>query len=66
MLPLHLPSVAMNLRPIILALLAILPAAAFQLPANSTQCLVGTADGWDNSTVTLRLYHKKRGNLETC
>ena len=48
----------MTLKFIILALLAIFPAAAFELPKNSTQCLVGTAEGWDHSTVTLRLYQK--------
>ncbi len=49
----------MNLKLLILALLAILPAAAFELPANSTQCLVGISDGWDHSTVTLCFYEKK-------
>lgn len=48
----------MTLKFLILALLAICPAFAFELPANSTQCLVGTADDWDSSTVTLRLYQK--------
>ena len=48
----------MTLKLFILTLLAILPAAAFELPANTSQCLVGTSDGWDNSTVTLRLYQK--------
>ena len=48
----------MNIRTLILTLFAILPATAFELPANSTQCLVGTSEGWDNSTVTLRLYQK--------
>lgn len=44
----------------ILLLLAtlVLPAAGFQLPAASSQCLVGTADGWDSSKVTLCLYEK--------
>jgi len=49
----------MNLRILLLSLFAILPAAAFELPANSTQCLVGTAESWDNSTVTLCLYQKQ-------
>lgn len=51
----------MKRKALLLALCAILPAAAFELPANSSQCLVGTADGWDNSTVTLRLYLRDRG-----
>jgi L,D-peptidoglycan transpeptidase YkuD (ErfK/YbiS/YcfS/YnhG family) len=46
------------MKSLVFALLTLLPAAAFELPANSTQCLVGTADGWDSSTVTLRLYQK--------
>jgi len=49
-----------------LALLVFTPwpslnAVAFELPASSTQCIVGTADGWNNSNVTLRLYQKQRG-----
>ena len=48
----------MNIKTLWLTLLAILPAAAFELPADSSQCLVGTADGWDSSTVSLRLYQK--------
>lgn len=50
------------MRFLFLALLAVLPATAFELPANSTQCLVGTADTWDSSTVTLRLYEKNGSN----
>ncbi|MES2440107.1 MAG: L,D-transpeptidase family protein [Verrucomicrobiota bacterium] len=48
-------------RLFILALFAILPAAAFELPSSSTQCLVGISDGWDSSHVTLTLYDKKGG-----
>ena len=36
-------------------------ASAFELPANSQQCLVGIADNWDSSYVTLTLYEKKGG-----
>lgn len=46
------------MKSLLLVLSTLLPAAAFELPANSTQCLVGTADGWDSSHVTLRLYQK--------
>lgn len=46
------------MKSLLIALLLTLPAAAFQLPAASTQCLVGTADGWNSSNVTLRLYEK--------
>lgn len=44
-----------------LSTLLLLPATAFQLPADSTQCIVGTADGWDSSQVTLALYEKSGG-----
>lgn len=42
----------------------ILPAHvnAFELPGTSTQCVVGTAEDWNNSNVTLSLYEKKSGN----
>ncbi len=49
----------MNFRPVLLALLTSLPATAFELPADSRQCLVGTAENWNSSTVTLRLYERK-------
>lgn len=31
---------------------------AFELPGNSRQCLLGLTEGWDSSTVTLRLFEK--------
>ena len=34
------------------------PLRAFELPQNSRQCLVGIAEGWDSSEVTLRLFEK--------
>jgi L,D-peptidoglycan transpeptidase YkuD (ErfK/YbiS/YcfS/YnhG family) len=45
-------------KTILLAFSSVIPAMAFELPANSTQCLVGTAEGWDASNVTLTLYGK--------
>lgn len=36
-------------------------ATAFQLPAASSQCLVGVADDWDSSSATLRFYQKAGG-----
>ena len=42
-------------------LAAPLTAAAFDLPASSTQCLVGIADTWDSASATLRLYQKSNG-----
>jgi L,D-peptidoglycan transpeptidase YkuD (ErfK/YbiS/YcfS/YnhG family) len=48
----------------LLAFLAVLLSPlshAFELPAKSSQCLVGIADGWNSSTVTLTLYDKKDG-----
>jgi len=38
-----------------------LPAQAFELPAASTQCLVGIADDWNSSSATLQLYQKSGG-----
>jgi len=37
------------------------PAAAFELPKDSRQCLLGISDGWDSSSVTLRLFEKSGG-----
>jgi L,D-peptidoglycan transpeptidase YkuD (ErfK/YbiS/YcfS/YnhG family) len=36
-------------------------AHAFELPRDSSQCLVGLASGWDSSHATLRLFEKKDG-----
>jgi len=41
-----------------------LSASAFQLPAASSQCIVGKADGWNSSNVTLSLYEKTGGNWQ--
>ena len=38
--------------------LGLLPAAAFELPADTTQCVLGLADSWDHSTATLRFFEK--------
>ena len=45
------------LRPILFLLTCCL-AGGFELPAGSTQCLVGTAENWDSSHVTLQFYQK--------
>jgi L,D-peptidoglycan transpeptidase YkuD (ErfK/YbiS/YcfS/YnhG family) len=45
----------------LLFLSILLPAAAFELPADSSQCLVGIAESWDSSSATLRFY-RKSGN----
>lgn len=39
-------------------LAAALPLAAFELPAKSTQCVLATAETWNSSTATVRLYEK--------
>lgn len=36
-------------------------AAAFEVPGNSSQCIVGVSDGWNSSNVTLTLYEKQGG-----
>ncbi len=48
-------------RLIILTLAALLPTSAFELPANSTQCLVGISESWDSSSATLQFYRKSGG-----
>ncbi|MCU0777470.1 MAG: L,D-transpeptidase family protein [Akkermansiaceae bacterium] len=56
------------IRPILLqlscAIAALAGAAAFELPAASSQCLVGIADSWDSSTATLRYYEKSGGRWQ--
>lgn len=42
----------------ILLLLSSMLLPAFELPKSSEQCLVGIADGWDSSAVTLRFFEK--------
>ncbi len=49
------------MRILLALILTILPLSAFQLPRDSTQCLVGLADGWNSSSVTLTLYEKSGG-----
>ncbi len=34
------------------------PAAGFELPSRSSQCLVGIAENWNSSSATLRFYQK--------
>lgn len=47
---------------IFLALVALaLPLPAFELPAASSQIVVGTAKDWNSSTVTLNTYEKRAG-----
>lgn len=41
-------------------LLLTVTAGGFELPADSTQCVVGVADSWDSSHATLS-FHEKRG-----
>lgn len=52
----------MILKTFFFSLFTVLPAAAFELPKDSTQCLVGISDGWGSSNVTLRFYEKKGPN----
>lgn len=44
---------------IIICFASVCTARAFQLPAGSSQCVVGIADGWDSSHVTLSYFEKK-------
>ena len=50
----------MFIRTITFLILCALPTvAAFELPAGTTQCLVGVADTWNSSAASLQLYQKK-------
>lgn len=52
------------LRVLLVVLLPLIPgswAAAFELPGNSTQVIVGLTDSWDSSHLTVSLYEKKSG-----
>ncbi len=51
----------MRLKTLLLTILTILPASAFELPGNSSQCLLGIADNWNSSSGTLCLYEKTGG-----
>jgi L,D-peptidoglycan transpeptidase YkuD (ErfK/YbiS/YcfS/YnhG family) len=46
---------------IFLCVACILPATAFELPERSGQCILGVADGWNSSHVTLSYHEKKDG-----
>lgn len=39
-------------------------AHGFELPANSSQCVVGVADGWNSSHVTLSYFEKRGGSWQ--
>lgn len=49
------------LRAVLVTILLALPLYAFELPARSSQCIVGVADNWDSSKVTLNAYEKRSG-----
>jgi len=49
------------LRFLAYGLLSLAAASAYQLPATSTQCVVGTAKDWDSSYVTLALWQRDPG-----
>jgi L,D-peptidoglycan transpeptidase YkuD (ErfK/YbiS/YcfS/YnhG family) len=44
-----------------ISLVGLATASAFQLPASSTQCVVGTAKNWDSSSVTLTYWERSKG-----
>ncbi|MEM9015748.1 MAG: L,D-transpeptidase family protein [Verrucomicrobiota bacterium] len=56
----------MKLLPLVLSLVALFPVSvrAFELPAESQQCLVGIASSWNSSYVTLTWYEKTGGNWQ--
>lgn len=54
----------MHLRILILLCASCLFSRAFELPGNSSQCIVGISKGWDSSHVTLSYYEKSGGRWE--
>ncbi len=54
----------MLFRILLLTLSVLVPVTAFELPASSSQCLVGVSNGWDDSHVTLRFYEKRDGTWQ--
>lgn len=48
----------MNITTLALHFLGLTGLGAFELPANCSQCVVGTAAGWNSSTVSLCLFEK--------
>jgi L,D-peptidoglycan transpeptidase YkuD (ErfK/YbiS/YcfS/YnhG family) len=52
----------MRFRSFICFLVLACAAAAFELPSHSSQCLVGTADGWNSSSVTLRFFERNQSS----
>lgn len=50
---------------LLLLTIGLLPCSAFQLPAESTQCIVAIADNWNSSTATLNFHEKKNGKWVT-
>jgi len=51
-------------RLISISIISLAPAAAFELPHDSTQCLVGIAENWDSSRATLSYYEKSNGRWQ--
>ncbi|HEY1123170.1 MAG TPA: L,D-transpeptidase family protein [Haloferula sp.] len=49
------------LRAVLAFIISVLPLSAFELPAKSSQCVVGTAKDWNTSNVTLNTYEKRGG-----
>lgn len=58
------PASEMILKCLLSALLAAGIALGFELPANSSQCIVGVADDWNSSHVTLSFYEKRGGKWQ--
>lgn len=54
----------MLMRLLCLLLVLTHSAAAFDLPGGSRQCLVGIADAWDSTKVTLTAYEKRGGRWQ--
>ena len=51
----------MTARLILISMMTVVVAVGFELPATSSQCVVGVADGWNSTHVTLSYFEKTGG-----
>jgi L,D-peptidoglycan transpeptidase YkuD (ErfK/YbiS/YcfS/YnhG family) len=59
-----LHSLVMRLCVIFLYFLGIVGLAAFEIPEESSQCVVGTSEGWNSSYVSLSYFEKQSGKWQ--
>jgi len=54
----------MRFLALLLSLVSVCTARAFELPPGSTQCVLGVADGWNSTHVTLSYFEKRDGKWQ--